>query len=309
MLRVVSFLPAGTEIAFAIGAGPDLVGRSHECDYPEDVIGLPVVSRPALNLTGLSQPEVDRAVAKRLRSGESLYEVDEALLRDLAPDVILTQDLCQVCAPSGNELGRALRELPGKPKVVWLSPRTLSEIEQNILAVGEATGRAAEARELVASNRDRISQVGQSLRGAPPPSPRRVSFLEWLDPLFSAGHWVPEMIERAGGVDPMGRSGMESVRVTVDQVRAAKPEVVIFAPCGFGLGRAVELGRSLPDIPNSRAYAVDANAYFARPGPRVAEGIELLAHLFHPDRVAWPHSERPWLGIGTSNRASVEPAR
>ena len=291
MSRIVSFLPAGTEIACALGVGKQLVGRSHECDYPAEVTHLPVVSRPALQLDGLSPSEMDHAVAQRLRSGDSLYQIDELLLRELAPDVILTQDLCQVCAPSGHELNRTLRELPGNPQVVWLSPQTLAEIEQNILEVGRATGSNEAAHGLVTRNRERIARVGRAVAGAPV---RRVVLLEWAEPLFAAGHWVPEMIEIAGGEELLGRAGADSARVDPEQVQAAAPEVVVFAPCGFRLDRAIQLGKALPKLSQAALYAVDANAYFARPGPRVAEGIELLAHLFHPDRVEWPHEDRPW---------------
>lgn len=290
-MRIVSFLPAGTEIACALGAGDQLVGRSHECDYPPEVKSLPVVSKPALDLDGLSQDAIDSAVAARLRSGESLYQVDEILLRDLAPDVVITQDLCQVCAPSGNELTRALKELPSKPEVLWLTPQNLAEIEENILAVGAATKRKDVAQQLIEQNRRRMAAVSKAVAGFPA---RRVVFLEWTEPLFCAGHWVPQMIDIAGGIDPMGKPGADSERMTWDQVRDAKPEMIIVAPCGYGLDQAVELARKIPRVEGASVFAVDANAYFARPGPRVAEGIELLAHLFHPSRCAWPHDHQPW---------------
>ena len=295
MPRIVSFLPAGTEIAWAIGAGPELVGRSHECDYPAEVARLPVVSRPALDLENLSGAEMDRAVAERLAGGESLYQVDERLLQSLGPDVILTQDLCQVCAPSGNELSRALRDLAGDPTVVWLSPRSLSDIELNIREVGDAVGRRPAADRLVAANRERIDRIQRSLAGC---AIRRVAFLEWVDPPYAAGHWVPEMIALAGGHDPMGRAGADSVRVALDDVIRHEPEIVIVAPCGYRLEPAVGIARTLSAISGSRIIAVDANAYFARPGPRAAEAIELLAHLFHPDRVPWTGPGRPWEEIG-----------
>jgi iron complex transport system substrate-binding protein len=278
-MRIVSFLPAGTEIVHALGAGDMLVGRSHECDYPAGVERLPVVSRPALDLSGLTQAEVDDAVAAKMRSGESLYVVDETLLRELAPDVILTQDLCQVCAPSGNELTRAVLTLPSRPNVVYLSPRTLSEIDANIIAVGEAIGRAGEARTIVANSQDRIARVRERVRGVA--RRPRVAFLEWTDPLFCAGHWVPEMVDIAGGEDRLGRPGADSVRMSWDDVAAWSPEVVVVAPCGFGLADAERLSRELPDIPNARIVPVDANAYFARPGPRYVEGIELLERVIH----------------------------
>lgn len=276
--RIVSFLPAGTEIVYALGAGADLVGRSHECDYPDSVRALPIVSKPTIELDGLSQAEIDAAVSGRLAAGESLYVVDENLLHDLAPDVILTQDLCQVCAPSGNELTRALKSLPSNPAVIYLTPRTLAEIDDDIVAVGQAIGRASEARALVARNRERVERVRSATRTAA--RRPRVAFLEWTDPLFCAGHWVPEMIEIAGGDDRLGRPGADSVRMSWDDVHAWAPEIVIVAPCGYHLEQAERMARALPPIPGARVYPVDANAFFARPGPRYVEGIELLAKIF-----------------------------
>jgi iron complex transport system substrate-binding protein len=276
--RIVSFLPAGTEIVHALGAGAELVGRSHECDYPDYVRALPVVSKPSLSLDGLSQGEIDAAVSGRLASGESLYVVDEILLRELAPDVILTQDLCQVCAPSGNELTRALKMLPSNPTVIYLTPRTLAEIDDNIIAVGEAIGRSAEAHALVARNQERLDRMRVATRDiARRP---RVAFLEWTDPLFCAGHWVPEMVDIAGGDDQLGRPGADSVRISWDDVHRWAPEIIIVAPCGYGLAEAEHMARELPPIPGARVYPVDANAYFARPGPRYVDGIEVLAKIF-----------------------------
>lgn len=274
MSGIISLLPAATEIVFALGAGDELVGRSHECDYPSSVRELPIVSRPALDLEGLGQAEVDAAVAAKMRTGESLYVVDEALLHELAPDVILTQDLCQVCAPSGNELTRALGSLRHRPEIVYLTPRTLAEIDENILEVGRVVGRVAEAEALVARNHERIDRVRETTRSR---LRRRVTFLEWIDPPFCAGHWVPEMIEIAGGEDRLGRPGADSVRISWDDVRAWVPEVVIVAPCGYGLAEATRLAAGLPEIPGARVVPVDANAYYARPGPRYAEGVEVLA--------------------------------
>ena len=284
MPRIVSFLPAATEIVCALGAGDELVGRSHECDYPQSVRALPVVSRPALSLEGLSQAEIDAAVAGRLASDESLYVVDECLLDSLAPDVILTQDLCQVCAPSGNELTRALASIPSQPEVLYLTPRTLSEIDANIIEVGRAIRREAEACALVARNRERIASIVR------PERRHRVMFLEWTDPPYCAGHWVPEMIALAGGEDPLGRPGADSVRVSWDNVRTASPEIVIVAPCGYGLAEAEQLVSTLPEIPGARVVPVDANAFFARPGPRYAEGIELLAGIFSSEELGSPRT-------------------
>ena len=275
----------------ALGAGSELVGRSHECDYPTSVTRLPVVSRPALDLDAASPEEIDLAVAQRMDTGDTLYTIDEVLLRDLHPDVILTQNLCRVCAPSGDELTRAVRKFSLQPEVLFLTPRTIGEIENNILEVGRAIGRLEEAEALVRSNQERLARVRAAIKNAPR---RRVVFLEWTDPLFCGGHWVPEMISLAGGEDPLGRAGEDSVRMDWDDVVNAKPEIIIVSPCGYRLDRSVELARQMREVVGAEAYAVDANAYFARPGPRVVEGVELLAHLFHPDLVTWPHAEQSW---------------
>ena len=275
----------------ALGAGSELVGRSHECDYPTSVTRLPVVSRPALDLDAASPEEIDLAVAQRMDAGDTLYTIDEVLLRDLHPDVILTQNLCRVCAPSGDELTRAVRKFSLQPEVLFLTPRTIGEIENNILEVGRAIGRLEEAEALVRSNQERLARVRAAIKNAPR---RRVVFLEWTDPLFCGGHWVPEMISVAGGEDPLGRAGEDSVRMDWDDVVNAKPEIIIVSPCGYRLDRSVELARQMREVVGAEVYAVDANAYFARPGPRVVEGVELLAHLFHPDLVTWPHAEQSW---------------
>lgn len=300
MPRIVSFLPAGTEIVHALGAGAELVGRSHECDYPASVTNLPVVSRPALNLDDASPEDIDRAVAERMETGASMYEIDEVLLRELRPDVIVTQNLCRVCAPSGNELSRAVKDFDVTPEILFLTPRNIAEVEENILAVGRAIGRDQEAEGLVRSNRERLARVAEAVADVPR---RKVVFLEWTDPLFCGGHWVPEMVALAGGDDPLGRPGEDSIRVTWDQVAEAAPGAIIVSPCGYRLDQSAELARDMPQGLNARLYAVDANAYFARPGPRLAEGVELLAHLFHPNRVTWEHAHTPWEEISQDRSA------
>jgi iron complex transport system substrate-binding protein len=291
MPRIVSFLPAATEIVCALGARDELVGRSHECDYPPAVTRLPVVSRPALPIETLSQSDIDAAVSSQLASGESLYRVDELLLEELRPDVVLTQDLCQVCAPSGTELSRALRDLSSKPDVLWLTPRTIAEVEQNIRDIARVIDRQDEGNALIESNRARITAVREAVGSS---DARRVVFLEWTDPVFCGGHWVPEMVTLAGGHDPLGQPGGDSRRMSWDDVVAARPEILIVAPCGYGLDASIAAAEQLPNVPGVSVVAVDANAYFARPGPRVAEGIELLAHILHPDLFHWPHDSRPW---------------
>lgn len=280
----------------ALGAGGQLVGRSHECDYPPEVLALPVVSRPALDLDGASPNTIDRAVAERMETGGSMYLIDERALRELRPDVILTQNLCRVCAPSGNELSRAVNDFSTRPDILFLTPRDIAGIEENIRETGVAIGRPDAAEALLTATRRRLARVRASVAAAPG---RRVVFLEWTEPPFCGGHWVPEMVALAGGHDPLGRPGVDSVRITWDEVSAAKPEIIVVSPCGYRLDAAAELARALPRIPGARIFAVDANAYYARPGPRIAEGVELLAHIFHPRLVAWTHPHRPWTEVSS----------
>jgi iron complex transport system substrate-binding protein len=292
--RIVSFLPSATEMACALGLQDQLVGITHECDYPPEVLGKSVVVRNALPIETMTQAELDAAVAERMRAGLSLYQVDEQLLSQLAPDLILTQNLCQVCAPSGNEVAQLLKVLPKQPEILWLTPRSLDEIFDNLLELGEATGRVKEAEQLIAAGRGRLTTVaaitGELKR------PPRVFCMEWLDPVYCSGHWMPEMVALAGGVDQLGRAGADSVRIPWNDVLEWAPEVLIVTPCGFNLDKVIELTSSLFDYPgwsdlpavrNDRVYAVDANSYFARPSLRVVDGTELLAHLIHPDLFAW----------------------
>jgi len=296
--RIVSFLPSATEMACALGLGDQLVGITHECDYPPEVEGKPVVVRNVLPIEKMSQPEIDAAVTRRMRDGLSLYQVDEKLLRELAPDIIMTQDLCQVCAPSGNEVTQALELLSKKPQILWLTPKSLEGIFDNLRELGRATGHAREAEELIAAGHARLEKVAAVTRNL---SHRpRVFCLEWLDPVYCSGHWMPEMVEIAGGVDALGRKGTDSVRIPWNDVLEWAPEVLIITPCGFNLEKVVEQTPQLfnnpgwlelPAVSNGQVYAVDANSYFARPGPRVVDGTELLAHLIHPELFRWEGSQ------------------
>jgi iron complex transport system substrate-binding protein len=311
--RIVSFLPSATEMAFALGLGDQLVGITHECDYPPEVEGKPVVVRNVLPIEKMSQPEIDVAVTQRMRDGLSLYQVDEKLLQELAPDIIMTQDLCQVCAPSGNEVSQALNLLPKKPRILWLTPKSLEEIFDNLRELGQATGRLKEAEELIAAGRGRLEKLASVTRTL---SQRpRVFCLEWLDPVYCSGHWMPEMVEIAGGIDGLARKGTDSVRIPWDDVLKWKPEVLIVTPCGFNLDKVIEQTpqlfgypgwSELPAVRDGRVYAVDANSYFARPGPRVVEGTELLAHLIHPDIFQWEGSQGAFRRIEFSNAVRTD---
>jgi iron complex transport system substrate-binding protein len=295
--RIVSFLPSATEMACALGLGDQLMGVTHECDHPPEIKDKPIVVRGVLPTETMSQQEIDSAVSERLREGLSLYRVDESLMRKIAPDLILTQDLCQVCAPSGNEVSQLLKQLPSKPQILWMTPKSLVGIEDNIRELGEATGRAREAEALIAAGRvklEKIAAVVRELTRRP-----RVFCMEWIDPVYCSGHWVPEMIRIAGGIDELGREGADSVRIPWERVLAWAPEILIVMPCGCDLEKSAEYARNLfsypgwfdlPAVRENRVYAVDANAYFARPGPRVIEGTQLLAHLFHPDLFDWKGS-------------------
>jgi iron complex transport system substrate-binding protein len=248
--------------------------------------------RAVLPLERMTQGEIDRAVAERMRNGQSLYAIDEQLLRELAPDMILTQNLCQVCAPSGNEVSQVIKALPKTPQILWLTPQSLNEILDNVRELGAATDRTVEADALISDCQIRLKTLAQRTEGARKP---KVFCMEWLDPVYASGHWVPELVKIAGGVDELGRERGESVRVSWDDIAAWAPEVLVIMPCGFNLEQIMKqiwsiFGRKtsspffdLPAARNNRVYAVDANSFFARPGPRVVEGAELLAELIHPE--------------------------
>ena len=293
-MRIVSFLPSATEMVCALGLGDQLVGVTHECDYPPEARSKPIVVTSVLPLETMTQREIDEAVTQRLRNGESLYQVDETLLRDLSPDIIITQDLCQVCAPSGNELSQALKVLPRQPQILWMTPKSLAGIEENIRALGEATALQARAEQLIARGRARLEKIASRTRNLT--ERPRVFCMEWLDPIYCCGHWVPELVRMAGGIDALGREGSDSVRIPWDDVRKFDPEILVVMPCGFNLEKVVEQTPKLREyegwadlsaVRNNRVYAVDANSYFARPGPRVVDGGVLLAHLIHPDIIPW----------------------
>jgi iron complex transport system substrate-binding protein len=306
-LRLISFLPAATEMVFALGLGDRLLGVSEECDFPAVAKTKPVVVKPVLRLEKMSLCEIDAVVAERIGSGQSLYQVDERLLEQLAPTHILTQAVCQVCAPSGNEITHALAALSVKPKILRFTPHSIAEIFGDLRELGAATGRLAQAEELNAAAHARLQNVIELTRKTP--RRPRVFFLEWIDPPYCCGHWVPEMVELAGGEDALGRKGADSVRISWADIAAFSPEILIVSPCGFGVEAAVQQAKQLlqqpgwndlPAVLNDRVFAVNANAYFARPGPRVVDGVELLAHLIHPELCDWRGSRNAFRQIEVS---------
>ena len=279
-MRIISLVPNGTEILFAVGAGDLVVGVSHECDFPAEARTRPILTGSALT-PGMSSAEVDKAVSAQVGSGESLYTLDEAQIVELAPDLIVTQQLCPVCAVSTGQVDGAVKPLPRCPEVVSLDPKTLADVMADIRRVGEVTGRSAEAEALVRDLERRLDAVRSRVQGRPRP---RVAALEWLDPPFAGGHWVPEMIEIAGGIDVFAKPGDHSARLTWEQVREADPEIVVAMPCGYdeaGAAAQLALLGDCPELRDRRVVPVDANGCFSRPGPRLVDGIERLADLFH----------------------------
>jgi iron complex transport system substrate-binding protein len=288
-LRIVSFLPAATEMVAALGLADALVGRSFECDWPPEIRHLPVVVRPAVETEKMPPADVDKAVSERVRTGAPMYVIDEKALAELKPTHILTQDLCQVCAPSGNELRKVMKLLPEKPEAIVMSPRTLTDIAQNLRELGEAFGprAGAEAETLLIEWKARMDDVQHRVESRPRV---RCFVMEWTDPVYCSGHWIAEMVQIAGGYDLLARPGRDSLKVTWEEVCASAPEVFIIAPCGYNLDQASdELARlrelpgweEIPAVRDKRVYAVNANAFLTRPGPRVVDGIEMLAYLLH----------------------------
>jgi iron complex transport system substrate-binding protein len=287
-MRIVSLLPSATEILFALGLGEQVVGVSHECDYPPAARTKPVVihSRIHKDTTPL---EIDRLVRQFTARGESIYSVDAEALRRLAPDLIVTQNLCSVCAASPEDLAAVLAKFDYRPEVLSLDPLDLGDVWRDILWVGDETMRGHEAEHLLEFIGARLAAVESEI--AQTVCRPRVAFLEWLQPIYVGGHWIPEMIELAGGRDIFGKLRTPSFSLPLEDVITAQPEVLVIAPCGYSADQAQAEYRSvtfprewheLPAVRNNQIYYVDANAYFSRPGPRLTTGLEILAKLFHP---------------------------
>jgi iron complex transport system substrate-binding protein len=273
-VRICSFLPSATEIIAELGLIDSLVGVSEECRWPAAVVGKPVVTAARIDPSTLSSSEIDDAVRKSVRDGASLYIVDADLIAGLDPDVIVTQDLCAVCAVSGAELVDAC---PVGAEVISLDPRTLAEVATSVVTLATRLGASAAGQAIVERMHQKVDMTTALVRDLPR---RRVFFAEWLDPPFCAGHWLPEMIEHAGGSDVLGQAGAPSHPTTWGEVTAREPELVILGPCGFGAEEAAERAVGL-DLPFP-AVVVDGDSYYSRPGPRLADGVQQLAHLLHP---------------------------
>ena len=293
-MRICSFLPSATEIVYALGLGDQLYGVTQSCDYPADARTKPRVVRSILDGQDLSSTEIDRIVIEHARRGESVYHIDMDALRRVEPDLILTQELCDVCAVGYQDVLAQTRSLPKVPQVLSLSPNTLEDIFQDMIRVGEATGSVARAHTAVSVLRRRVESVRQ--RAAQAAMRPRTFCLEWLDPLFLSGHWVSEMVEIAGGSDGLGDRYTASTRTTWERVCEYQPEVFVLMPCGFDVSRTLQELDSLRALPGwaelpavqaSQVYAVNGGAYYSRSGPRLVEGLEVLAQILHPELFPW----------------------
>ncbi|MBE2318418.1 ABC transporter substrate-binding protein [Solirubrobacter sp. CPCC 204708] len=287
-MRIVSLVPSATETLFALGLGEEVTAVTHECDHPADALNLPKVTRDVIG-QGLSPAEIDRAVRELTEQGRSIYELDEPTLTRLKPDLIVTQALCSVCAVSVDDVRAIAARMDPVPEIVSLDPHTLGEVLGDVRTLAQATDRKDAGVDLVNDAAARIDRVKLAVRGA---EPIRVAMLEWLDPVFVGGHWVPQLIEYAGGVDLLGLPGEPSEQRTWEEVAAAAPQVVVVAPCGYDVERGVQEARQyraqLDALGADRIVVADASAWFSRPGPRLVDGLEWLGHALHPDRVPPP---------------------
>ncbi len=288
--RICSLLPSATEILFALGCGERVVGVTHECDFPEEAKEKPRLIRPRVDPTA-DPREIDRQVRALVDAGQSIYGVDADLLESLSPDLIVTQDLCHVCAASPEDLGAALARIARRPEVLTLTPHTLEDVFGDIERVGQAVGERERADELISKLRGRVEAVGHRVlqSGA---APVRVLCLEWLEPFYVAGHWVPEMVAQPEASDVFASVGQKSIRVTSEEIARCAADVMIVMPCGYGAERAArefsemrlaERWAEMPAVRNGRVFAIDANSYTARPGPRLVEGVEMMLAMFHPE--------------------------
>ncbi|MBI2209248.1 MAG: cobalamin-binding protein [Deltaproteobacteria bacterium] len=288
-MRICSLLPSATEIAFALGLDDSVVAVTHECDYPPQARSKRVVVKSSIDPASQSSAEIDKSIGERLKGNRGVYTIDLPRLREADPDLILTQELCDVCAVDYDEVLSAARSLARRPKIISLTPTLLAGVLRDIELVGEATGKQREAGAVVGRLSARIDRVREQAAGAG--YRPRVACMEWLDPIYIAGHWIPEMVELAGGRDELGKKGLPSEKTSWDRVVQSAPEVIVLMPCGFEVERTMKELELLPRLPGwadlpavreRRVFAVNGSAYFNRPGPRLVDGLEILARLFHP---------------------------
>lgn len=308
-MRIVSLLPSATETLFALGFDEEIVGVSHECDFPPAAKTKTCVVRSRI-AKDLPPAEIDRLVREYVERGESIYAVDRELMEELQPDLVVTQDLCHVCAATPEELGAVLAQMSKQPKVLSLDPLDLGDVWRDILWIGEETGRRERAQEFVEEIGRHLAQIeiDAAYAGRRP----RAAVLEWLDPFYGGGHWVPEMVAKAGGVDVIGHAKKPSFRITLEQIVEAAPEVLLIACCGYDAEKArdeylsmslPEAWQSIPAVQQGRVYALNANEYVSRPAGRLVTGIEMMAKAFHPEMKVRPKAEAGMICVGEMTRS------
>ncbi len=286
--RIVSFLPSATEILYDLGMGDQVLAVTHECNYPSEAKTKPRVIHSVFDPEKMTSQEIDRKVVELMRSGKDIYVLDEQVLKDINPNLIVAQGICEVCSPFTKEINRAVTILGGKPDVLILDPRNLDDILDNVIEVGKKVGKTSQAQTFVHKLRSKIKSIQHVPKGARP----KVLCIEWLDPLFTAGHWVPQMVELAGGINGISATRDQSRRMGLDEVAKFDPDIIILMPCGFDVKRTLqeyekiidkEDWRSLRAVKQGQVYAVNANEYFSKPGPRTITGLEILAKIINPD--------------------------
>jgi iron complex transport system substrate-binding protein len=288
MQRIVSFLPSATEILYELGVGDQVLAVTHECNYPIEAKSKPKVIHSSFDPGKMTSEQIDKKVVELVKTGKDIYVLDEQVLKKASPDLIVAQGICEVCSPYTKEINRAVSILQGKPEVLILDPRNLDDILQNIIQIGTKVGKQEEAQGLVSKLQTRIKKIKDRQKGALP----KVLCLEWLDPLYTAGHWVPQMVETAGGVNGISTTGEQSRRMELDEAVKLDPDIIVLMPCGFDVNRTIleyeklvenKKWNSMRAVKEGQVYAVDANEYFSKPGPRTVTGLEILATIINPD--------------------------
>lgn len=287
--RIVSFLPSATEVLYQIGAGDQIFGVTHECKFPESAKRKPKVINSSFDPAKMNSKEIDNKIVELMQSGRDIYVIDDRILKEAKPDLIVAQGVCEVCSPFTKEIKRAISILDYKPDVLILDPHDLDDILISIMDVAERVGRIKEGRKLVVSLQNRID----SIRIRPKENKPKVLCIEWIDPFFAAGHWIPQMVEIAGGINGLGSYGKPSYRIGIDEIIKFDPDKIILMPCGFDIDRTLiefeqakisNKWKSLQAVQNNEIFAVDAGAYFSKPSPRTITGLEILAKIIHPDK-------------------------
>ncbi|HEX5359249.1 MAG TPA: cobalamin-binding protein [Candidatus Nitrosotalea sp.] len=287
-MKLVSFLPSATEILYELGVGDDVLAVTHECNYPVEAKSKPRVIHSSFDPQKMSSQEIDKKVVELVSSGQDIYILDEQVLKKANPDLIVAQGICEVCSPYTREIDKAVSILGGRPQVLVLDPKNLDDILQNIITVGEKVDRLDKAQDFVLKLQKRISHIKDTSKISRP----KVLCIEWLDPLFSAGHWVPQMVDIAGGINGISSTGEKSRKMQIDEITQFDPDIIILMPCGFDVSRTIleyeklsedKQWKKIKAVNRGEVYAVNANEYFSKPGPRTVTGLEILAKIIHPD--------------------------